>query len=315
MAEKILKIGLLHGDEGDGDFPRALIEEINSRKLPNIIAEDIKVPDLIIGEPCEYAVIIDRASHGIKYYREYTKNALLSGTYVINNPFRFSWDKFFDYSVALKLGIKVPRTLILPPKEYKDGITVNDLTNLTFPLNWDHITNYIGFPAILKKAVGPSYYVYDINNIDELMEVYENSGSNIMLMQQKINFVHYVRAFCYGKKYVIPLRYIPSTREYICDHKHLSDELGSYIVQKTLIINKVLDYDMNTVEWAIDENGIPYAIDFTNLVPDFSPDSITYFYFKEAVRMMADVAIEYAINPPRVRIWDTIDHVFTKKDK
>jgi len=314
MTEKILKIGLLHGDEGDGNFSQALIEEINHRKIDNIIAEEIKIPHMIIGEPHEYAVIIDRASHGLPYYREYTQNALLTGTYVINNPFRLLWDKFFDYNIADKLGINIPRTLILPPKQYEHGITSEDLINLEFPLNWEKIIDYIKFPAVLKKARGVSWYeIYEINTFNELMEAYAESGTNVMMLQQKINFVHYVRAFCYGKKYVIPVRYIPSTREYICDHKHLSDELGSYIVQKTSIINKVLDYDMNTTEWAIDSNGVPYAIDFTNLIPDFNPDSLTYFYFKEAIRIMADVAIEYAMKPPRIRIWDTIDHLFNKK--
>lgn len=314
MTEKILKIGLLHGDEGDGNFPQALIKEINSRKIENIVAEDIKIPHIIIGEPCEYAVIIDRASHGLPYYREYTQNALLCGTYVINNPFRLLWDKFFDYSIAGKLGINIPRTLILPPKKYEKPITNKDLQNLSFPLNWEQIIDYIKFPAVFKKARGLSWYaIYEVNTFDELMEAYEESGTNVMMLQQKINFIHYVRAFCYGKKYVIPVKYIPKTREYICDHKHLNDELGSYIVQKTSIINKVLDYDMNTVEWAIDKNRVPYAIDFTNLIPDFSPDSITDFYFKEALRMMADVAIEYAITPPRIRIWDTIDHLFDRR--
>ena len=55
-------------------------------------------------------------------------------------------------------------------------------------------------------------------------------------------------------------------------------------------------YDMNTVEWAI-RDGVPYAIDFMNPAPDMDINSLTPFYFDWAVKNMADVAIDAALNP------------------
>lgn len=69
----------------------------------------------------------------------------LEGTIIINNPFWWSADdKFFNYSLARKLGVAVPRTVLLPQKDYIAGITSESLRNLEFPLNWQAIIDYVG---------------------------------------------------------------------------------------------------------------------------------------------------------------------------
>ena len=73
-------------------------------------------------EPSRYAVIVDRISHEVEYYRGFLKHAVLQGTHVINNPFWWTADdKFFNYAVAAKLGIAIPKTVLLPQKGYPDG--------------------------------------------------------------------------------------------------------------------------------------------------------------------------------------------------
>ena len=70
-----------------------------------------------MGEPSRYRVIVDRISHEVEYYRGALKHAVLEGTYVINNPFWWTADdKFFNYSVVAKLGVAVPKTVLLPQK-------------------------------------------------------------------------------------------------------------------------------------------------------------------------------------------------------
>ncbi|MCL5773566.1 MAG: hypothetical protein M1536_04225 [Firmicutes bacterium] len=289
-----LKIGILSGHEV---FTNSLIEEINKKGRGEVTAEFCQIKETKVFEPSGYRVIIDRISHCVDYYRTYLKNAALSGTYVINNPFWFSADdKFYNYALATKLGIAIPKTLCLPSKEYSEDLEEGDLKNLVYPLNWREIAEYIGFPSVLKPYDGYGWRdVFKVDNMEELQEAYDESGEQVMVLQEFIKFEHYVRVFAIGKKYILPIKYDPLQRKYMIDHKHLSDELGKRIVEDSIKINEALGYDMNTIEFAIRE-GVPYAIDFMNPVPEAKPYVITEGYFKWVVEHLAKVAIEYALS-------------------
>ncbi|MCB0187031.1 MAG: hypothetical protein KDE31_22345, partial [Caldilineaceae bacterium] len=86
MSE-VKKIGLLVGREWS--FPPAFLEEVNKRDA-GVVAEYVKLGGTKMNEPCDYAVLVDRISHEIPYYRTYLKNAMLQGAYLINNPFWWS---------------------------------------------------------------------------------------------------------------------------------------------------------------------------------------------------------------------------------
>ncbi|HVW58878.1 MAG TPA: hypothetical protein VHC48_02545, partial [Puia sp.] len=110
------KIGILFGKERS--FPMAFIEAVNRRNLPGITAEPVRIDKVIQGDPSGYDVIIDRISQDVPFYRAYLKNAALCGTAVINNPFWWSADeKFFNNCLATRIGVPVPRTVILPSRE------------------------------------------------------------------------------------------------------------------------------------------------------------------------------------------------------
>src|ERR1700689_933112 len=128
------KIGILHGKERT--FPQAFVDRVNAMNEPGIVAERVLVNKVIQGDPTEYAVIIDRISQDVPFYRAYLKNAALNGTAVINNPFWWSADdKFFNYALATKLGVAIPPTVILPHHDHPAGTTDKSMRNLMFPLN------------------------------------------------------------------------------------------------------------------------------------------------------------------------------------
>ena len=107
------KIGMLFGKERS--FPDAFVERVNSKAVPGIVAEAVRIDKVMQGEQTEYAVIFDRISQDVPFYRAYLKNAALCGTAVINNPFWWSADeKFFNNCLATKIGVPVPKTVILP---------------------------------------------------------------------------------------------------------------------------------------------------------------------------------------------------------
>jgi hypothetical protein len=263
----------------------------------------------MMDEPVPYAVIIDRISHEVPYYLSFLKHAVLQGVTVVNNPFMWTADdKFFGASLATKLGIASPKTVVLPNKDYVPGIVhTESLRNLKYPLDWDGIIAYVGLPCVLKDAHGGGWKdVFICHSKDELIYYYNHTGLRTMILQEFIEWEHYVRCICLGQEEVMPIKYDPRERKYIVEHEHLTPELGARIVADSLKLVRALGYDMNSVEWAI-RNGIPYAIDFMNPAPDMDINSLTPFYFEWAVKHMADMAIRLAKNPrPQVHNlrWD-----------
>ncbi|MEI8256941.1 MAG: hypothetical protein WCJ30_14810 [Deltaproteobacteria bacterium] len=284
------RIGLLVGWENT--FPPAFIERVN--KEPGIIAEIAKIGGTDERFDPPYRVLIDRISQEIPHYRMHLKTAALAGTYVINDPLWWTADdKFFGFSLAAKIGVDVPRTVLLPQQDYQKSIDKNrSLRNLIFPLDWEAITNYVGFPAILKPADGGGWKnVSRVNNMAELLRDYNLSGEIPMTLQQFIDFDDYVRCICIGREFILPIRYDPRQRRYLVQDNFLDKAVAQKVVDGAWALNEALGYDMNSVEFAI-KDGVPYAIDFTNPAPDMDLWSITEHYFKICVEEMAKFAIK-----------------------
>src|SRR6202050_4687054 len=180
------KIGVIYGMENS--FPGALVDRINSMRVDGVTAEHIHIGGIKMAEPSGYRVIVDRISHDIAFYRASRKNAVLTGTTVINNPFWWGADdKFFNYALASKLGVAVPRTVLLPHKEHPTGTTDQSMRNLIYPLDWHDIFQYIGFPAFLKPFSGGGWKsVYKVNSPEELFAAYDDTGDLCMTLQQAI---------------------------------------------------------------------------------------------------------------------------------
>lgn len=287
-----LKVGLFVGREWS--FPPAFIEEVNQRD-EGVTAEFVRIGGTIMDEPCPYVVIIDRISHEVPYYRSYLKNAVLQGAKVVNNPFMWTADdKFFEASLATKLGIASPKTVVLPNKDYVPGIVHPDsLRNLDI-VNWDGLLDYLGLPCVLKDAHGGGWRdVYICHSKDELIRNFDQSGLLTMIAQEFIEWDQYIRCMCLGQEVVLPMKYDPKERKYHVEHEHLTPELGEQIVSDSLALVRALGYDMNTVEWAV-RDGVPYAIDFMNPAPDMDIYSLTPHYFEWVVKNMADMAIRLA---------------------
>src|SRR5579872_5118350 len=110
------KIGILYGRERS--FPMAFIEAVNRRNIPGITAGPVRIDKVFQAGDPGFSVIIDRISQDVPFYRAFLKNAALTGTAVINNPFWWSADeKFFNNCLATRNGIPVPKTVILPSHE------------------------------------------------------------------------------------------------------------------------------------------------------------------------------------------------------
>lgn len=289
------KIGILFGQERS--FPTAFIEEINRRNIPGIIAEPVYINKVIQGESSGYAVIIDRISQDIPFYRAYLKNAALCGTAVINNPFWWSADeKFFNNCLATKIEVPVPKTVILPSRDLPADTSDQSFSNLAFPLDWEGIFAYIGFPAYMKPFAGGGWKnVYRLTSQEDFFDKHAETNQLVMLLQEEIVFDEYYRCYCIGGKYVRIMPYEPRNPHHL---RYVADFSPSEARLKemeaiVLRINAYLGYDFNTVELAV-RDGVPYAIDFCNPAPDADIKSVGEANFKWVVDTAATFAIEKA---------------------
>jgi glutathione synthase/RimK-type ligase-like ATP-grasp enzyme len=290
------KIGMLFGKERS--FPMAFIERVNSKNIDGIIAEPVKIDKVMQGEPSGYAVIFDRISQDVPFYRAYLKNAALCGTTVINNPFWWSADeKFFNNCLATKIGVPVPKTVILPSKDLPTDTSDESFSNLAYPLDWEGIFKYIGFPAYMKPFAGGGWKsVYQLNSIEEFFEKHAETEQLVMMLQEEIKFDEYYRCYCIGRKHVRIMPYEPRNPHalrYVADFKP-SPERYKLMEEIVLRICNYLGYDFNTVELAL-RDGVPYAIDFCNPAPDAEVTSVGQENFDWVVEALANYAIEKAL--------------------
>src|SRR5204863_5357663 len=231
-------------------FPPAFLERVNRLGRPyGITADFVRLSGTRMGEPPGYRVIVDRISHEVDYYRAYLKHAVLEGAYVINNPFWWTADdKFFNYAVASRLGVAIPKTVVLPQKSYPAGvdITPESLRNLTYPVDWDGLLDYVGRPAILKPYSGGGWkHVYKVHNREELIDAYDRTGPYCMTLQEFIDFGQYVRCFTFGKTDIVPVVYDPHERRYLVQHDYLTPDLGARVIRDAQTLNTALGYEMN----------------------------------------------------------------------
>lgn len=293
------KVGVIFGMEQT--FPPALVERINSMGVPGISAEFVSVGEVRMAEPCPYAVIVDRISHDIPFYRAYLKNAVLTGTKVINNPFWWSADdKFFNYALAEKLGVAVPPTVVLPHKKHPEGTTDQSMRNLQFPMPWQRIFDYVGFPAFLKPFDGGGWKdVHKVENPEEFFAAYDSSRDLCMTLQRGVRFKEYFRCYVVGQEKVHIMQYDPSAphhERYVKNAPPVDPKLLARVERDALTLCRALGYDLNTVEFAC-EDGIPYAIDFMNPAPDADIHSVGKENFDWIVREVAELALKKAAEP------------------
>jgi len=291
------KIGILFGKERS--FPDAFIAKVNSKNIEGVFAEPVFINRVEQGESSGYAVIIDRISQDVPFYRAYLKNAALCGTAVINNPFWWSADeKFFNNCLATKINVPVPKTVILPSYALPADTSALSFSNLAYPLNWDAMFNYIGFPAYMKPFAGGGWKsVYKVTDANDLFSKHAETGELVMMLQEEIVFDEYYRCYCIGGKYVRIMPYEPRNPHHLRYSADFTPAADRYAMMEDIVlrINRYLGYDFNTVELAL-RDGVPYAIDFCNPAPDAELTSVGLQNFDWVVETAATYAIEKALS-------------------
>jgi hypothetical protein len=286
------KIGLIIGREWS--WPSAFITEVNKRDT-GITAEFVKLGGTFLESVSDYAVIIDRMSHEIPYYRVFLKAAVLQGVYVVNNPFTMAGDdRFLGLSLVRRLGLVAPRSVVLPNKRVETQVVAESFRNLEYPMNWRGIIDYVGVPALLADArTGGSRTGHHVNSVDELIQRYDESDTLIMVVQESVESGDAVHVFVVGQKDALAVRYSSAGAGYLPDMGEIPVETVDLLKEQAISISRAYGYDMNLVEFVL-RDGTPVVVSPSNPAPDMDINLLKPAHFSWCVGRLADFTITVA---------------------
>ena len=288
-------VGFIIGREKE--MPDTVMDILNTR-YDGIQAELVKMGGTFLDEPVPYNVIIDRMSHEIPYYHAYVKYAALSGCTIINNPFVWRNDtKFFGGALMRKMGIRTPRTAVLPNKDVDTDTVPDSFRNLSYPMNWQAIIDYIGSPAIFKDVrSGGRRFAHRVNNVEELIQRYDESGTRTMILQQVIESDHQYHCMVIAGEKTMLMPYSLETGRYFMGHGELDARLSDEMTAIALKIAHLYGYDINMTEFVLQGDEV-YLINATNPSPLIGRDLMTEPQFDWICNEIADLAARRASDP------------------
>ncbi|MDH3270774.1 MAG: hypothetical protein OEN56_05545 [Gemmatimonadota bacterium] len=291
MAEVTRKIGLSLG--ADICWPVAYTEILNKLDLAipwggdtvRFEVDRLRIDPFDLEEHVPHHVVIDRLTHWYNPRREWIKKAiLLDDVYVFNNPWSVqSMEKLTTYCAMIRLGFPIPRTWLIPPKEYDawEPDLRHTLQHYARYFDLEQIGEKVGYPLFMKPYDGGGWRaVSRIDNADELKKAYEESGTSVMHLQEAIHgFDRFVRCIGLGPQTRLVLYDLdaPLHDRYTMTQNFVDDDESRLIRDMTLVINAFFAWDFNSCE-VIHKDGVWYPIDFANPCPDSQVTSLHYHF-------------------------------------
>ncbi|GAA1612543.1 MULTISPECIES: ATP-grasp domain-containing protein [Kribbella] len=281
-------IGLLLGAEED--WPQAF-EALLQRVGPVTIdgrehefgSRRLTIEPFDLNDPVRVGLVIDRLAYWYYHPREWLKKAaLMNGTYLLNSPFTFqSMEKHSAYCAMLRLGLKIPRTVLVPYKNPVDNVRWA-YTSATYnqPFDLDALAADLGYPLYMKPFDGGGWRgVSRIENADDLHRAYDESGEMLMHLQATVDYDKFARALSIGAETMVmdfrPDQ--PMHNRYAVSHDFLSPSAGHQTVAISRIVNAFFGWEFNSCEMLVAGDDV-YPIDYANACPDVAVTSLHYYF-------------------------------------
>jgi hypothetical protein len=246
--------------------------------------ERVSIEPYDLRQPCRYDLVVDRLTHWYWVSREWIKKAiLLDDLYVFNNPWAIqAMEKHTTYAAMMALGMPVPDTWMIPPKEYEPKPDL-DVTLARYAKLFDlgAVGAQVGYPAYLKPFDGGGWQgVSRVDGAEGLRASYEASGRHVMHLQRAIEpFDRFVRVIGLGPQLRV-IRYDPTLAlhdRYTMDEGFVNADERALLEDMTLTINAFFGWDFNSCE-ALSKDGVWHPIDFANACPDSQVTSLHYHF-------------------------------------
>jgi hypothetical protein len=318
-------IGLLLGTEED--WPVAF-EEILLRLGPvegvggsrhTFDCERITIEPFRLRDRPRYDLVIDRLAYWYYHPREWLKKvAMMDGVYLLNSPFTFqSMEKHAAYCAMMRLGLKVPETVLVP---YKNPLDNNRYayTSARYnqPFDLDAIAEQIGYPLFMKPYDGGAWRgVSRIGNAEELHAAYDASGEMLMHLQKAVDFDVFARSLSIGAETMV-MRFQPDQPmhlRYAVDHSFLSASDGAEVVTIGRLVNAFFKWEFNSCETLV-KDGEVYPIDYANACPDVALTSLHY-YFPWAMKTLVKWCVFALVTGRRAKLDLETDRYFAIADE
>jgi hypothetical protein len=290
-------IGLLLGTEED--WPTAFQEVL--RRLGPVTGQDgtrhafecerITIEPFRLLDRPRYDLVIDRLAYWYYHPREWLKKvALMDDVYLLNSPFTFqSMEKHAAYCAMLRLGLRVPDTVLVPYKNPPDNARYAYTAaryNKSFDL--DAIAATIGYPLFMKPYDGGAWRgVSRIDSPEQLHAAYDQSGEMLMHLQKAVDgYDAFARSLSIGAETMV-MRFQPEQPmhlRYAVDHSFLPPQAGAEVVTIGRLVNAFFRWEFNSCETLV-KDGVVYPIDYANACPDVALTSLHY-YFPWAIKAL-----------------------------
>jgi hypothetical protein len=268
FEEILLRLGPVEGADGSRhtfDCERVTIEPFGLRDRPR------------------YDLVIDRLAYWYYVPREWLKKvALMDGVYLLNSPFTFqSMEKHAAYCAMMRLGLKVPETVLVPFKNPVDNARyAYTAARYNRPFDLEAIAAQIGYPLYMKPYDGGAWRgVSRIGNPEELHAAYDASGEMLMHLQKAVDYDVFARSLSIGAETMV-MSFQPDQpmhQRYAVDHSFLSAEVGAEVVTISRLVNAFFKWEFNSCETLV-AGGEVYPIDYANACPDVALTSLHYYF-------------------------------------
>jgi hypothetical protein len=282
-------IGLLLGAEED--WPQAF-EALLGRVGPvkdqtgtthEFSAERLSIEPFDLTDPVRVGLVIDRLAYWYYHPREWLKKAaLMNGTYLLNSPFTFqAMEKHSAYCAMLRLGLKIPRTVLVPYKNPVDNVRwAYTSAKYNRPFDLDAIADDLGYPMYMKPFDGGGWRgVSRINNREDLHKAYDESGEMLMHLQATVEYEKFARALSIGAETMV-MDFQPDEpmhNRYAVSHDFLSSSAGHQAVAISRIVNAFFGWEFNSCEMLVSGDSV-HPIDYANACPDVAVTSLHYYF-------------------------------------
>lgn len=261
------RIGLVMGDEPLVEA--ALLSRIDAE--PAVVAERVVIGGTAERHIDKHHVILDRISHLIPHYRSFLRAAALAGTNVVNDPFAIADDKFFALSLAARLGLNVPRCVLLPQKGYGHGVDPSrSLGNLQFPLLWDEIGHYVGFPAVLRPARATGTSPQRVHDVGGVIGAFDQTWDWPTMLQAEVAGARaHLRCICIGGDSAVAVE----LGTYRNGHGGAREGAFSEAIEAALRVTRALGLELNAVDVVVTGTKA-WVVDAVDPAPHLAPHTL-----------------------------------------
>jgi hypothetical protein len=290
MADVEHTIGLLLGTEDD--WPRAY--EALLRRLGVVISADgrkhrtrsvrVTIEPFNLRDKPQHDLVIDRLAYWYYHPREWLKKiALMDDVYLLNSPFTFqSMEKHAAYCAMMRLGLKVPETVLVPFKNPLDNSRYAYTSQrYNQPFDLEALAASVGYPMYMKPYDGGAWVgVTKIRNPAELHAAYDASGERLMHLQASVEgYDAFARSLTIGPETMV-MKFrpeLPMHERYAVDHDFLSAGVGDEVVTISRLVNAFFRWEFNSCESLIRGTDV-HPIDYANACPDVAITSLHYYF-------------------------------------